>query len=382
MVEPLRHGFETNVDGGTSVEDAVASADGAAVPDTGEVALDNITVQWTTEDLKQQGSLAYKEQSYELAVKLWLQALQQLLQEGSTRHVDYANLELTLYLNLAQGHLKILQPEKALRACQIVLDADPRNPKALYRAADALFRLDRADEANAMLDSLMAQGTMQAACHQLRQEHAAKQNARQRDAKKMGRKMFKGIEGSGEGRQTATGPSLSSSVMDGLPAAGGLMDCGAEVAALTSNGTAWAGKASGYAARTAGAAGASAATSTGEEPRSEEQRSEDFMQRALAQCHRYQASSKRSTKLVQGTIQHGTKCAFLRGQQGGDAYAESLSSAREEVDQMCTAAAGAQEEEIEQEEEEEEDASAEGAGCSSERQALDNLGCGALETLD
>eukprot|EP00929_Paragymnodinium_shiwhaense_P066603 TRINITY_DN33412_c0_g1_i3.p1 TRINITY_DN33412_c0_g1~~TRINITY_DN33412_c0_g1_i3.p1 ORF type:complete len:125 (+),score=42.04 TRINITY_DN33412_c0_g1_i3:211-585(+) len=64
-------------------------------------------------------------------------------------------LERSLYLNLAQGYLKLEEPDKALRACQVVLSENKTDAKAVYRAAEALWALERQAEAVGVLESFL-----------------------------------------------------------------------------------------------------------------------------------------------------------------------------------------------------------------------------------
>lgn len=56
-----------------------------------------------------------------------------------------------MYLNLAQAHLQMGHPERALRACEVVRRDDSKNQKALYRSAEAFFVLGKNEEAESTL---------------------------------------------------------------------------------------------------------------------------------------------------------------------------------------------------------------------------------------
>eukprot|EP00392_Amoebophrya_sp_AT5.2_P005780 g5790.t1 len=63
-----------------------------------------------------------------------------------TRPPRAAALETSLYLNLAQGHLKSGHFGRAERACQVVLREDPSSEKALFRLGEAQVELGKLDE--------------------------------------------------------------------------------------------------------------------------------------------------------------------------------------------------------------------------------------------
>ena len=107
--------------------------------------------------LKSQGNAAYQRNDIEEAVRLWNQAIRkhvQELQDGKSCSEEAADLERSIYLNLAQGYLKLGDSERALRACKVVLYTDQQNAKARYRAAEACAQLGRFDEAEQLLSKL------------------------------------------------------------------------------------------------------------------------------------------------------------------------------------------------------------------------------------
>lgn len=110
----------------------------------------------TPAELKQLGNGAYANGDVTSAVDFWNQALKlhvasmrpgKPLTTVSPWSDESRLLEKSLYLNLAQGHLRLEQPEKALRACYVVMHEHPDDLKAKYRAAEACLSLRRFDEA-------------------------------------------------------------------------------------------------------------------------------------------------------------------------------------------------------------------------------------------
>ncbi|CAE7423159.1 KIN10 [Symbiodinium sp. CCMP2456] len=109
-------------------------------------------------ELKQQGNSAYGRGEVEEAVRLWNLAIRRHVQEleaGKAFDEESTTLERSIYLNLAQGYLKLGDAEKALRACKVVLFADPASAKARFRAAEATLRLHRYEEARTLLEPLL-----------------------------------------------------------------------------------------------------------------------------------------------------------------------------------------------------------------------------------
>eukprot|EP00439_Symbiodinium_sp_Y106_P035874 s2485_g4.t1 len=109
-------------------------------------------------ELKQQGNSAYGRGEVEEAVRLWNLAIRRHVQEleaGKAFGEESTTLERSIYLNLAQGYLKLGDAEKALRACKVVLFADPTSAKARFRAAEATLRLQRYEEARTLLQPLL-----------------------------------------------------------------------------------------------------------------------------------------------------------------------------------------------------------------------------------
>ncbi|CAJ1385774.1 unnamed protein product [Effrenium voratum] len=108
-------------------------------------------------ELKSRGNAAYAQGYIEEAVRLWNRAIRRHVQElsdGKSCDEEAMVLERSIYLNLAQGYLKLGDAERALRACKVVLFGEAKNPKARYRAAEACAQLGRFDEAEQLLGAL------------------------------------------------------------------------------------------------------------------------------------------------------------------------------------------------------------------------------------
>eukprot|EP00438_Fugacium_kawagutii_P001396 Skav209314 [mRNA] locus=scaffold994:505113:506099:+ [translate_table: standard] len=113
----------------------------------------------TATELKRRGNAAYAQQEVEEAVRLWNLAIRKHVQElsdGKSCNEEATLLEQSIYLNLAQGYLKLSDGERALRACKVVLYTDQQNAKARYRAAEACVQLNRFEEAEQLLSQLEA----------------------------------------------------------------------------------------------------------------------------------------------------------------------------------------------------------------------------------
>ncbi|KAK7085106.1 Protein unc-45 A [Halocaridina rubra] len=101
----------------------------------------------TPQQLKEQGNEAYKEGDYDTALEKYTAALD-ISKEEKDKSV--------LYKNRAAVYLKIEEHEKAVKDCAECLELTPKDPKALFRRAQAYEALDKKEKAYADARALQA----------------------------------------------------------------------------------------------------------------------------------------------------------------------------------------------------------------------------------
>lgn len=160
-------------------------------------------------DLKARGNTAWQNGETQEAVDLWNTALKLLINQmreksegkvGKHRTYlsplsdEYRTLEKALYLNLGQGYLRLGEPKRALRACQIILHDDPNNAKALHRTAEAHLALQEFDKVKEWAEKLPrdAEGALGADAQRLIQRAQASKKAEIKRQKATAKAMFKG----------------------------------------------------------------------------------------------------------------------------------------------------------------------------------------------
>jgi len=167
-----------------------------------------INKEVTAAGLKACGNEAYQRGDLTLAVDFWNRAIRAHI-DGMTGSgspafsQDSVNLERSIYLNLAQGYLKLGEHSKAFRACQVVLQEDPSNTKARYRAAESCFGLRRLDDASKLLSLMLQADPSHGEAARLLQRVKV---AMRQDAKKvqeLAKRMSAGASGFSEGRPEA-----------------------------------------------------------------------------------------------------------------------------------------------------------------------------------
>mmetsp|Transcript_48629 Transcript_48629/g.103961 ORF Transcript_48629/g.103961 Transcript_48629/m.103961 type:complete len:401 (-) Transcript_48629:288-1490(-) len=177
-------------------------------------------------ELKCLGNEAYARGELSSAVDFWNTALRQHVQgmsNASGVNQKYSPispesqaLERSLYLNLAQGYLKLGDAAKALRACQVVLHENATDVKALYRAAEASLELRKYSETEKLLEVLQEVGkedtSVLAGAQRLSLKLRAGQKADERRQRAVAKKMCAAADFS-EGRPATVSPAtaLSSS---------------------------------------------------------------------------------------------------------------------------------------------------------------------------
>jgi len=151
--------------------------------------------------LKSMGNEAYSRGDVEAAVGFWNQAIRQHVEgmktgEGpSCLSQESRDLERSIYLNLAQGYLKLKDGAKALRACQVVMHEHPEDPKARFRTAEACLLLKRYEEAEKILKVLLEAEPPLPEAVKLKQRIQAAKRLEVAERKKVAQKMSAGIAG-------------------------------------------------------------------------------------------------------------------------------------------------------------------------------------------
>lgn len=287
---------------------AAAAAQGAAPVPAGGAAAGGGSA--SAAELKAEGNAAYRRQDVQAAVDLWNAALREHV-EGLGRgggagppplSEESRALELSLYLNLAQGYLKLGDPGKALRACQVAAGEDPGNAKAHFRAAEACLALARPSEAERWLAPVAeAQGSGSEAAALLRRVRAGRAAEAKRE-REVARRMATGALGFSEGREAPAdlgGPVAGSLLQD--PAS---MACGAHVAEAAAR------------AAQAREARLHAAPDPLPEPRVDDL--DAFRAKILARSHRMNSSMQRSLR-GRDKAQGSLRLEWLRSGQDGSA---------------------------------------------------------------
>mmetsp|Transcript_87302 Transcript_87302/g.246262 ORF Transcript_87302/g.246262 Transcript_87302/m.246262 type:complete len:315 (+) Transcript_87302:224-1168(+) len=121
-------------------------------------------------------------------------------------------LERSLYLNLAQGYLKMGEAVRALRACQVVMHENPDDAKAKYRGAEACLALRRFDDAEQLLQGVAEASddpATAAGVGRLLQRVRAGQKEDARRQREVGKRMGAAATGFSEGRQPQGGTSAA-----------------------------------------------------------------------------------------------------------------------------------------------------------------------------
>lgn len=99
------------------------------------------------QDKKNDGNLAIKEKKYENAIKSYEDGIKAMSMDAVRMMTDNKVLENALQLNLALANINIENFGAARKACQTVLDNDPKNVKAIYRLSLAYVGLGMLEEA-------------------------------------------------------------------------------------------------------------------------------------------------------------------------------------------------------------------------------------------
>eukprot|EP00747_Dinoflagellata_sp_TGD_P212975 gnl/TRDRNA2_/TRDRNA2_86002_c0_seq1.p1 gnl/TRDRNA2_/TRDRNA2_86002_c0~~gnl/TRDRNA2_/TRDRNA2_86002_c0_seq1.p1 ORF type:complete len:411 (-),score=102.34 gnl/TRDRNA2_/TRDRNA2_86002_c0_seq1:26-1258(-) len=256
--------------------------------------------------------------------------------------------EKSLYLNLAQGYLKLGQHSQALRACTVVVQTHPQEAKARYRAAEACLALRQFEEAANWLRSLLEADPGHAEASRLLQRCQAEARRQKQEEKAAARRMFAGSGGYSDERKKevpeAAGPeaAMYRSLDEGLSninpegvAAG--LDIGAAAARK--------------ARELQAAREARESTAALPEPTTLPDLDE-FRAKVAARTKKMNESMARSRR-KRANAEHGLKLDWLRGGDGASGFADFTSALRDEAHAIeeqdrTTAEAGAKDEEEEE----------------------------------
>lgn len=177
---------------------AQEAAAAAAEREDGEVAKET----QSPEELKARGNELYRGQDVQGAVELWNLALRahvEAMMPGgpgpSPLSEESQALERSLYLNLAQGYLRLGQPERTLRACEVVIRDHRGDAKATYRKAEACLALKRFDDAAQALAELLEAEPGHAEATRLLGRVRAAEKADARHDREVARRMCAGASG-------------------------------------------------------------------------------------------------------------------------------------------------------------------------------------------
>lgn len=156
----------------------------------------------TAAEFKTLGNASYKRGDVAEAVDFWGRALRAFVENGESHDLTLGSMEFeqSLYLNLAQGHLKLGEAEKAMKACHVVLQDAPTNEKALYRLAEATMMRNDLKAAADWLGKLLDASPGHVAGTQLLRKVRDERKSIAEQEKKTAAKMFAGAAGCGDGR--------------------------------------------------------------------------------------------------------------------------------------------------------------------------------------
>eukprot|EP00930_Biecheleria_cincta_P084172 TRINITY_DN73660_c0_g1_i1.p1 TRINITY_DN73660_c0_g1~~TRINITY_DN73660_c0_g1_i1.p1 ORF type:complete len:335 (+),score=97.69 TRINITY_DN73660_c0_g1_i1:93-1097(+) len=292
-------------------------------------------------ELKLKGNEAYTQGDLQAAVDLWNQAIR--------RHVDAMKagigpsclseasrqLERSLYLNLAQGYLKLGDPAKALRACQVVIHENKEDSKARFRAAEACLQLKRFEEAEKTLSMSGGEEPPPPEVVKLRQRIRAARKAEADEAKKIAKRMAAGASGFSDDKpapvekKASSGPGHTMANLDTVA-------IGTDLAALAAE-----------AAQAREKRMAAAAAEGGPPPVPAVHDTESFMAKALGRSQKYNAAIAKSRKQRE-TAQRSLKLDWLRSGRSGDGLEEFVSPLQAELRQIEVAAVEAERQEDEE----------------------------------
>eukprot|EP00933_Yihiella_yeosuensis_P071714 TRINITY_DN79950_c0_g1_i1.p1 TRINITY_DN79950_c0_g1~~TRINITY_DN79950_c0_g1_i1.p1 ORF type:complete len:366 (-),score=117.55 TRINITY_DN79950_c0_g1_i1:142-1203(-) len=289
----------------------------------------------TATKLKAQGNEAYARGDLEAAVEFWNQAIRRHVDEmrdgqgPSCLSEESLQLERSIYLNLAQGYLKLDNPGKAFRACEVVMHQHPDDSKARFRAAEACLRLSNFDEAQKCLKPLLEAETPLPEALRLHQRLRNAKRAEAEKRKEFAKRMAAGAAGFSDDKPEA--PSAEEQAMASRLQHLSAIDPGA-IAMGTDISDAAAQAARARMERLQKAEGGDAL------PVPEVTDLESFAAKALARSKKYNSAMARSRKQSENA-QRSLKLDWLRSGRDGSALDEFVSPLTEELRQIEVAGA-------------------------------------------
>uniref|UniRef100_A0A0G4FR70 peptidylprolyl isomerase n=1 Tax=Chromera velia CCMP2878 TaxID=1169474 RepID=A0A0G4FR70_9ALVE len=147
---------------------------------------------------KEKANEAFKEGRFNDAITQWkrlIRSCDYIISKGAYNEApeklaEITTLRHTVRLNLSMGFIKTEQFASALEVLGKVLADDPENVKALYRKADALFRLEEYEEAEKAADAVLEIDKENRAAAQLREKAKREAVAYRQKQKKQVRRIF------------------------------------------------------------------------------------------------------------------------------------------------------------------------------------------------
>mmetsp|Transcript_30413 Transcript_30413/g.70028 ORF Transcript_30413/g.70028 Transcript_30413/m.70028 type:complete len:274 (-) Transcript_30413:52-873(-) len=177
-------------------EDSSGDADGAEEP-----AAEESSGGLSGGDIEK-GKEEYNKGNYAEALKSWQRSMKSvkyitdkgLYKDKPDQLAEVAQMEQKLWLNMAQGYLKVRDWGQAVDYSNLVLAREPENSKALYRKAQALYELNKFTEACETIETLLTSEPENAAAKALLAQMRRGQEKYREKAKKLSKKMLSGID--------------------------------------------------------------------------------------------------------------------------------------------------------------------------------------------
>eukprot|EP00440_Ansanella_granifera_P015457 gb/GFBE01016803.1/.p1 GENE.gb/GFBE01016803.1/~~gb/GFBE01016803.1/.p1 ORF type:complete len:352 (+),score=100.66 gb/GFBE01016803.1/:1-1056(+) len=328
-------------------------------------------------ELKAHGNEAYSRGDCQAAVDLWNRAIRQHVEamklgEGpSCLSEESRQLERSIYLNLAQGYLKLDDAGKALRACQVVMHDHPGEAKAIFRAAEACLKLKRFEEGEKLLRPLLEAEPPMPEAVKLRLRLRAGKKEEADAAKKLAKRMSAGTSGFSDDKPPPAAAAQPSRA--GIPSPP-MADLG-----TVTNGTDVAAEAAQAALRREQRM---AAAASGETPLPVPAVNdlESFMAKAMGRSQKYAAAAAKSRKQTEAA-QRSVRLDWLRSGQDREGLANFVSPLQAELREIEEATSKAAKDE-EEAAEEDLDEDAEPPTASAEESAPGAGGVSTMEEMD
>lgn len=191
-------------DGDEALEETGPSGEGTASSSAAER---ERVVQDALDKKQDNGNEEYAKGNYAAAVKAWghsLQSVKYILEKGLYKNNEEQSkeveaIQLRLFLNLCQGHLKTRNFTEAISFADKALEKSPGNTKALYRKASAYMETMSYSEAAKVLNELLRVEPGNAAGRKLLAEARHKEAIGAKKSKEMSKKMMAALGQGGSG---------------------------------------------------------------------------------------------------------------------------------------------------------------------------------------